>query len=180
MPTADPHPDHAPAPDRRHVTPESTPLRWQVAPLQALTACEAHALLQLRSRVFVVEQACAYLDPDAHDVAADTRHLLVWQGAELVVCARVLGPGTTFATPAIGRLLVAIPWRGRSLAGELLQRAVAIAASAWPGLPITLAAQAPLAAFYARAGFVAIGDPYDEDGILHLDMQRPPLPESTP
>ena len=169
-----------PAPATTAALRDADTLRWQIAPLTTLDARAVHALLMLRSRIFVVEQACTYLDPDPHDTDGDAQHLLAWHGHTLVACARVLPPGATFACPSIGRLAVASPWRGRGLGHALLARAIALAASRWPGASIALAAQAHLLPFYASAGFVAIGAPYDEDGIPHVDMQRAPSTEPDP
>lgn len=169
-----------PAPATTAALRDADTLRWQCAALAELDARDVHALLMLRSRIFVVEQACAYLDPDPHDTDGDAQHLLAWHGHTLVACARVLPPGATFAHPSIGRLAVDANWRGRGLGRVLLARAFALATQRWPGVPITLAAQAHLQAFYAAAGFVAIGAPYDEDGIPHVDMQRTPSTEPDP
>ena len=46
----------------------------------------------------------------------------------------------------------------------------------WPGLPLTIGAQAHLAAWYGRHGFVAFGAPFEEDGIPHVHMRRAPAP----
>jgi ElaA protein len=41
----------------------------------------------------------------------------------------------------------------------------------WPGA-IELGAQAHLTGFYGALGFASVGEPYDEDGILHQWMRR--------
>lgn len=40
---------------------------WQLLPFDALSARQLHDLLQLRSAVFVVEQACVFQDIDGAD-----------------------------------------------------------------------------------------------------------------
>jgi ElaA protein len=40
--------------------------------------------------------------------------------------------------------------------------------------PVRLAAQAHLTALYEAFGFATVSAPYDEDGIAHVDMLRPP------
>jgi ElaA protein len=59
---------------------------------------------------------------------------------------------------------------------ELMARAVAETRARYPGQAICIAAQAYLERFYGGFGFVATGRPYDEDGILHVDMIAPPSP----
>ena len=51
-----------------------TEITWTLRPWTSLTAGELHALLQLRSRVFVVEQQCIFLEIDGRD--PDAFHLL--------------------------------------------------------------------------------------------------------
>ncbi len=51
-------------------------------------------------------------------------------------------------------------------------RALASCAQRWPGEAVELGAQAHLSEFYASLGFAAVGEPYDEDGILHQWMRR--------
>ena len=41
-------------------------------------------------------------------------------------------------------------------------------------LPITIEAQVYAKQFYEKAGFVQVSDPFDEDGIPHIRMQRKP------
>ena len=38
---------------------------------------------------------------------------------------------------------------------------------------VHLAAQAHLVGFYASFGFEPVSEPYDDDGIDHVDMRRP-------
>jgi ElaA protein len=41
----------------------------------------------------------------------------------------------------------------------------------WPEIPIEIGAQTYLQEFYEGLGFIAISSPYDEDGIMHVDMR---------
>lgn len=40
----------------------------------------------------------------------------------------------------------------------------------YPGKDIKISAQVYLQKFYESLGFDVVGEPYDEDGILHIDM----------
>jgi ElaA protein len=143
----------------------------KLVPFEALSGDDVYALLALRQRVFVVEQACAYLDADGLDRGA--RHLLMRDDHGLLAAyARVLDPGVRFATHAIGRVVVAPEHRGRALAHALMERAITAIEADHGRVPITLAAQAHLQRFYGRHGFVTVSSPYDEDGIPHVDMRR--------
>jgi ElaA protein len=84
----------------------------------------------------------------------------------------VLAPDAGHPTPRIGRVLVSGRTRGRQLGRRLMERALASCEEHWPGEPVELGAQAHLAGFYGSLGFAAVGEPYDEDGILHVWMRR--------
>ena len=148
-------------------------LDWQVLPLPALDAPTVYAVLKLRAAVFVVEQACAYLDPDGLDLADGVLQLIGRDGDGAVLAtARVLPPGVAFAEPSIGRVVVAPEARGRGLAHALMQRALALCAAQWPGQPVMLGAQQYLTRFYQSHGFAVVSEPYLEDGIPHVHMRR--------
>lgn len=161
---------------------ENTEVSWTVVPAAGLDAPTLYAVLVLRAEVFVVEQECAYLDPDGQDLVEGTRHLLGrlphdgtddhGTGDDLVAYARVLAPDATHAAPRIGRVIVAGRGRGRRLGRALMERALRVCAEDHPGLPVELGGQAHLEAFYASLGFEP-GERYVEDGIPHVWMRRP-------
>ncbi|WP_052364936.1 GNAT family N-acetyltransferase [Halotalea alkalilenta] len=151
---------------------------WRVSSFDGLTTEWLYALLRLRAEVFVVEQACAFLDLDGRDTEPDTLHLMGFdQHGELVRYARLLGPREDSGASgevAIGRVVCARAARGNGQGHGLIARAVEEMAERWPGRVIKLSAQAHLQGFYAAHGFVAQGETYLEDGIPHVDMRRPP------
>ena len=63
--------------------------------------------------------------------------------------------------------------RGQHLASRALKRALHRCDLMYPGQAVRIAAQAYLIDFYGRFGFHALGLPYREDGIEHIDMVRP-------
>jgi len=157
--------------------PSSEPLRWTCARLGDLSPRMLYDALALRSQVFVVEQNCVFLDPDGDDPREGAWHLLGHGPAgELQVYARLLAPecrGPHQLTPRITRVVSSPAWRGTGLGPVLMQRAIAECEARWPGLPIDINAQAQLQRFYEGQGFVVTSEPYDEDGISHIDMRRP-------
>ena len=101
-------------------------IRFTLKPFDALSPAELYDLLTLRQRVFVVEQACAYLDCDGKDPAA--LHLIGRDArGALVAYARLLPPGVSFAEAAIGRVVTdpatRRAGRGRALMDEAIARA---------------------------------------------------------
>jgi ElaA protein len=146
-------------------------LDWSVVDAAHLEASTLYDVLALRSAVFVVEQECAYQDVDGLDLVDGTWHVMARDG-RIVAYARVLAPGGAWATPRIGRVIVDGQARGQQLGRRLMERALACCEEHWPGQPVELGAQAHLVAFYAGLGFESVGEPYDEDGIMHQWMRR--------
>ncbi|HEY1086649.1 MAG TPA: GNAT family N-acetyltransferase [Archangium sp.] len=147
----------------------STP-EFDWLPFSSLSGREVHDVLQLRQRVFVVEQNCPYLDADGADPSC-------WQGlgrvdGVLIATARIVPPGLKYMEPAIGRVVTA-PEARRSGAGRALMiSAIAQTKRLFPGQDIRIGAQRYLEKFYASLGFEIVGEPYDEDGIPHVEMLR--------
>jgi ElaA protein len=138
-----------------------------------LSSAQLYAMLVLRSRVFVVEQQCVFLEPDGLDTEA--HHLFGWRDdrcAELVCGVRILAPGAVYDEASIGRVVTAPEHRGTGAGRELMTAAIAECGRLFPGEAIRIGAQRYLERFYASFGFVTVSAPYDEDGIEHVTMLR--------
>ena len=61
--------------------------------------------------------------------------------------------------------------RGQTLGQQVMQQSIEFIRSKYPGMPIKISAQVQLDDFYAEFGFVKSSEPYDEDGIMHIDMK---------
>ncbi|MEP7206716.1 MAG: GNAT family N-acetyltransferase [Casimicrobiaceae bacterium] len=153
-------------------------VRWQWLAFQDLSPHDLYAALALRAAVFVVEQGCAFLDPDGWDAGA--LHLLGWDpecGASpprLIGYLRVLPPGLKHPEPVIGRVITAASHRRRGLGRLLMIEGMRRTRAAFPRAPIRVAAQQRLERFYASLGFAPLGPPYVEDDLPHVDMVLPP------
>jgi ElaA protein len=148
---------------------------WNWAKMKDLAAGHLHEILAVRQSVFVVEQCCVYQDADDWDRVA--WHLTGRSpSGQIVAYLRVCPPGSRCREPSIGRLLTIKPMRGKHLASRALKMAIARCESRYPGHSIRIAAQSYLEAYYRRFGFDTIGAPYDEDGIVHIDMIRTASP----
>jgi predicted GNAT family N-acyltransferase len=128
-------------------------------------AHERARLSRVRRAVFIDEQGVPEdMEWDADDAGAV--HLLaVDDQGQAIGCARLLPDGH------IGRMAVLPAWRGRGV-GRALLAAAQNAAQTRGHTTLRLSAQTHAAAFYARAGFVAVGDDYEEAGIAHVAMQK--------
>jgi ElaA protein len=91
----------------------------------------------------------------------------------LVAYCRLLPAGAKYAEPSIGRVVTSHSVRGTGMGRELMREALQRMERLWPGVPIRIGAQRHLERFYRDFGFVTASQPYDEDGILHLEMLRP-------
>jgi len=120
-------------------------------------------LRQVRSRVFIEEQSVAeHLEWDGEDERA-AQLLAVDADGRPIGTARILPSGQ------IGRMAVLPEWRGRGVGKALLREALAIMAEHDRPKPY-LNAQSSALPFYARMGFVAVGDEFMEAGIPHRKM----------
>ena len=144
-------------------------ISWRLARFDELSPREIHDIFQVRIEVFVVEQKCVFQDLDGVD--PDCWHLTGFEG-QLVAYCRLVPPGTKFAEPSIGRVLTTGSARRSGAGRELMRRAVDHASRLWPGRALRIGAQKYLEHFYAEFGFVTASEPYDEDGIPHVEMLR--------
>ncbi len=147
-------------------------LRWRFCGFDALTTRELQFIYMARQEVFVVEQRCAYLDADGVDEHAF--HLAAWASDRQppLAYARLMAPGVKYAEASMGRVITTAPARGRGLGRELVARSLAHADETWPASAMRISAQSRLVAFYESFGFMAVGAPYLEDGIDHIEMLR--------
>lgn len=132
-----------------------------------LTTQECYAILKLRVDVFVVEQQCAYPEIDGVDIQA--MHIFLKEGEDIVAYARTYIHEDAFQ---IGRVVVAKEARGRGLAQQVVAAAVQYGSLEHPRRKQRLQAQVYLQDFYASFGFQATSEPYEEDGIPHIDMEK--------
>lgn len=136
-----------------------------------LDAATAHDVFRLRQDVFVVEQGDPYDDLDGRDTEPGTVHVLLEDDEQdgpdgrLVGVARVLDEGDHWR---IGRVALVRGARGRGLSGPLMDAALAACA----GRDVVLAAQVPLADWYATYGFEVTGPEFLDGSIPHLPMRR--------
>lgn len=144
-------------------------IAWSWVGFRALGEVRLYAVMALRQRVFVVEQACAYLDADGRD--PDALHLVgEAPGSAIAAYLRAFPPVDGEAV--IGRVVTAPEVRGTGLGRPLMAEGIARVHAAWGPCPIRIGAQAHLERFYASVGFAVCGPGYDEDGIPHLPMRR--------
>ncbi|BDB72253.1 ElaA protein [Comamonas thiooxydans] len=148
-------------------------LRFKWSRMESMTAHELYEVIQARESVFVVEQQCAYQDADGAD--PHSWHLCVLLDGELAAYARVVEAGVKYEEPSIGRVITLKEFRNLKIGRALVAEAIAFTESNFQGQGIRISAQAHLQNFYGSLGFQPVGDTYDEDGIPHIEMFKPPV-----
>jgi ElaA protein len=132
-----------------------------------LTAAQLYPLLAMRVNIFIVEQKSLYPDLDGCDLDPSTVHLW-WQPADTPVSyLRILSEPNGEAR--IGRVCTLPEARGTGLGTRLMSAAMAELGDR----PVTLNAQLTAQTLYTRFGFHPVGEPFDDDGIMHITMRRP-------
>lgn len=147
-------------------------LRWTWLRFHALSVDDLYDALALRSRVFSVEQHCAFLDPDGVD--RQCGHLLGRDAAGVLQAyLRGVDPGVKYECASIGRVVTSPELRGTGAGRALVAEGLRRMDTTWPAHALRISAQAHLQRFYAGFGFVAEGAEYLEDDIPHIEMWRP-------
>ena len=129
-----------------------------------------HQILMLRSKVFVVEQACIYADPDLHDKIACHVYAINSQG-ELVGTARILPAKSRFEQLSIGRVVVKQQERNRGIAKEIMEKCHQYILWNFGDTEVHISAQEHLRSFYEKLGYHPVNKVYMEDGIPHIEMK---------
>src|SRR3954467_8026380 len=148
-------------------------IEWQWSRFNEMSLDDLYAVVRLREAVFIIEQNCPYPDADGRDPAA--WHLLGWGVVgerRLLAYTRVFEPGVRYTEASIGRVVTAPEVRGTGLGKVLMAEALRRVESLAPGQVIKIAAQRRLEKFYDGLGFKVVSVPYEEDGIMHVDMVR--------
>lgn len=121
-------------------------------------------LRAVRDAVFVQEQGVPVeLERDALDPLS--RHVIA-RDAD----GRPIGTGRLTPDARIGRMAVLPSWRSRGV-GEALLKALLAQARELHWREVTLHAQVPAMAFYARQGFLPYGERFVEAGLAHQSMR---------
>lgn len=147
-------------------------IEWQWQAFHDMTVADLYQVLYHRQQVFVLEQACLY--PDLDNVDQDAHHLTAWivqdGKRELAACLRVIAPGVNYTEMSLGRILSTQAARGTGIGRQLVAKGIEHAQALYPGHACRIGAQLYLEQFYASFGFKTVSEPYDEDGIMHIEM----------
>jgi ElaA protein len=135
---------------------------------EELNADQLYELLRFRQNIFVVEQRSPYPDLDGLDRGA--WHLAARAEGDLAGYLRLIPMAGPPLTVRIGRVAVSPSARRRGIGRTLMQQALRFCHERYPTQPIALSAQLHLVAFYQGLGFNTLSEPYEDFGILHVNM----------
>lgn len=139
-----------------------------------LTVDELYRILAARAAVFVVEQKCPYQDVDG----VDRNALHIWreEDGKILCYLRAFPVKENNSVFQIGRVLSTV--RGQGLGARVFEDAMEALAARYPVKRIVLEAQCYATGFYERYGFKTAGEPFDEDGIPHIRMEKTVAPSA--
>ena len=119
--------------------------------------------IAIRTAVFVEEQGFKY---EFDDMDASSTHLVLYDGDKPVATGRLLFQDGGWW---IGRVAVMRPYRGAHLGSRILSELEALARQRGAD-SVSLGAQCRVQAFYESAGYTAVPEYHDEEGIPHVKM----------
>lgn len=118
----------------------------------------------IRFEVFVDEQKVP-AEIELDDMDAVCLHAVAYDEA-----GKAIGTGRLLPDGHIGRMAVRQPGRGTGVGGAILTLLMD-KARARGDAAVVLNAQTVAAPFYARHGFVQMGEQFEEAGIAHVEMR---------
>jgi predicted GNAT family N-acyltransferase len=129
---------------------------------------ELEQALAVRRAVFVIEQGVPE-DLEVDEWEANAVHFLALHGKKAVGTCRLrrIGPDTVKAE----RVAVLAPFR-KSGTGRRLMETLENCAREMKARFVVLNAQIQVVPFYEKMGYQAVGEPFDEAGILHIRMEK--------
>ncbi|MGL4340174.1 MAG: GNAT family N-acetyltransferase [Rhodoglobus sp.] len=140
-----------------------------------LSIDDVYSILKLRTDVFFIEQKVDEEELDNRDQEPATRHYWIADADGTAAYLRLLvndEPEHLDARHIIGRVVVRADRRGEGLAQLLLARVL----KDFESEALLLHAQEYVASLYAKFGFHAVGEPYEEATITHISMYKASSP----
>ncbi|KAG4083852.1 acyl-CoA N-acyltransferase [Neocallimastix lanati (nom. inval.)] len=134
-----------------------------------LTTRELYEILKTRQEIFVVEQNCPYMDLD--DLDDPALHVFCWnEKGRVAAYLRVFERDKENGVVQIGRVVTLV--HGQGLGGKILHTGVEVAIQQLHAKKIYLEAQTYAIGYYEREGFKVVSEPFLEDNIPHVKMER--------
>jgi ElaA protein len=144
-------------------------MEFSLLTFKQLSTGQLYNIYKLRSKVFIVEQNCAYQDVDDKDPEA--LHYMMFDDLNLAGYCRIFAPGVVYKDCVIGRVVVEPDYRGKELGKQLMLNSIKECEQLFGKTDIVISAQTYLLKFYNQLGFKQEGEGYLEDDIPHIKMR---------
>lgn len=135
-----------------------------IKPFDKLTTQELFNINKLRVDVFVVEQQCPYHEVD--DIDLESHHIYLQQGKDILAYCRLYKQNDAYH---IGRVIAATKRKGYGT--QIMKTAIEFAGQELHADSVIIEAQTYAKNFYEKLGFIQTSEPFDEDGIEHIQMK---------
>lgn len=133
-----------------------------------LTTGRLYQILQLREKVFVLEQACLYKDLD--DIDQRSFHSYIEMDGKIAAYARTYWKDESKKIAQIGRVVVDPDYRRKRYGSNIMHTGIEIAVDRLQADWVYIEAQVYAIPFYERLGFKVTSEEFLEDGIPHVQM----------
>lgn len=137
-------------------------------PFNELSVHQLYQILQLREKIFVLEQTCLYQDLD--DLDQQALHTFLEIDGRIVAYARVFYRNEAEGLVQIGRVIAEQTLRRQGFATKVMQEAMQVATRELHARQLYLEAQCYAIPFYEKLGFKVCSEEFLEDGIPHVKM----------
>lgn len=136
-----------------------------IKPFDKLTTQELFNIYKLRVDVFVVEQQCPYHEVD--DIDTISHHIYLQNdNSKILAYCRMYKENDTFH---IGRVIALERYKGYGT--QIMKTAIKFATEELHADTMIIEAQTYAKNFYEKIGFVQTSEPFEEDGIPHIQMK---------
>ena len=136
-----------------------------IKPFDKLTTQELFNIYKLRVNVFVVEQQCPYHEVD--DIDTISHHIYLQNdNSKILAYCRMYKENDTFH---IGRVIASERYKGYGT--QIMKTAIKFATEELHADTMIIEAQTYAKNFYEKIGFVQTSEPFEEDGIPHIQMK---------
>lgn len=130
-----------------------------------LSTRELYQIYKLRVDVFVVEQQCPYHEVD--DIDTISHHIYLQNNnSKILAYCRLYKIEDTFH---VGRVIASQKHKGYGT--QIMKTAVKFATEELHADTIIIEAQTYAQKFYEKIGFIQTSEPFEEDGIEHIQMK---------
>lgn len=130
-----------------------------------LSTQQLYQIYKLRVDVFVVEQQCPYHEID--DIDLESYHIYLQDdNSKIISYCRLYQQNNTYH---IGRVISST--RRKGYGTQIMKTALEFAEQTLHADSIIIEAQTYAKNFYEKLGFTQTSEPFDEDGIPHIQMK---------